>query len=215
MVALNGGKPELMNIFDMLRAFISFREDVVTRRTKYTLRLAIANGAKILVDTSLAYEVFPKQAAPGALQAAAMGKGKASELLAELGVDPGRKRMADRLAEDGEVLGHGGLHEAGSERRSTLAVRRRRTTPRPTRPKSNPSLAGLAWAVCPGMKHLLPERIDPVVCTHRLHRGVAGNPSLLDGRPDKLGRPSKKEIPCVCEQVTSHPSCVRKRSARA
>ncbi len=35
MVALNGGKPEQMTLLDMLRAFVSFREEVVSRRTKY------------------------------------------------------------------------------------------------------------------------------------------------------------------------------------
>ncbi len=40
MVALNGGKPEQMTLLDMLRAFVSFREDVVSRRTKYLLRKA-------------------------------------------------------------------------------------------------------------------------------------------------------------------------------
>jgi DNA gyrase subunit A len=29
MVALNGGKPEQMNLLDMLRAFVSFREEVI------------------------------------------------------------------------------------------------------------------------------------------------------------------------------------------
>jgi DNA gyrase subunit A len=35
MVALNGGKPEQMTLLDMLRAFVSFREEVVSRRTKF------------------------------------------------------------------------------------------------------------------------------------------------------------------------------------
>ncbi|WP_375644193.1 DNA gyrase subunit A, partial [Bartonella sp. AP83NXGY] len=35
MVALNGGKPEQMTLLDMLRAFVAFREEVVSRRTKY------------------------------------------------------------------------------------------------------------------------------------------------------------------------------------
>ena len=40
VVALNGGKPEQLTLLDMLRAFVSFREDVVSRRTKYLLRKA-------------------------------------------------------------------------------------------------------------------------------------------------------------------------------
>ena len=53
MVALNGGKPELMNLIDMLKAFISFREDVVTRRTKYLLRKA-RERAHVLVGLAIA-----------------------------------------------------------------------------------------------------------------------------------------------------------------
>jgi DNA gyrase subunit A len=40
MVALNGGRPELMTLRDMLTAFVEFRETVVTRRTKYLLNKA-------------------------------------------------------------------------------------------------------------------------------------------------------------------------------
>ncbi len=37
MVALNGGRPELMNLKDLLEAFVDFREEVVSRRTKFLL----------------------------------------------------------------------------------------------------------------------------------------------------------------------------------
>jgi DNA gyrase subunit A len=40
MVALNGGRPELMTLKDLIRAFIDFREEVVSRRTKYLLNKA-------------------------------------------------------------------------------------------------------------------------------------------------------------------------------
>src|SRR5207253_1934636 len=35
MVALDGGRPLVMNLSDLLRSFIQFREEVVSRRTKY------------------------------------------------------------------------------------------------------------------------------------------------------------------------------------
>ncbi|MFO1114170.1 MAG: DNA gyrase subunit A [Beijerinckiaceae bacterium] len=44
MIALNGGKPEMLNLKDVLRAFIDFREDVVTRRTKHRLNKARDNA---------------------------------------------------------------------------------------------------------------------------------------------------------------------------
>ncbi len=53
MVALNGGKPEQMTLIDMLRAFVSFREEVVSRRTKYLLRKA-RERAHVLVGLAIA-----------------------------------------------------------------------------------------------------------------------------------------------------------------
>jgi len=44
MIALNGGRPELLTLPDVLRAFIDFRETVVTRRTKYRLAKARDNA---------------------------------------------------------------------------------------------------------------------------------------------------------------------------
>ncbi|HXY57949.1 MAG TPA: DNA gyrase subunit A, partial [Methylocystis sp.] len=40
MIALNGGRPEMLTLFDVLRAFVDFREAVVTRRTKFRLAKA-------------------------------------------------------------------------------------------------------------------------------------------------------------------------------
>ncbi|MBM3561788.1 MAG: DNA gyrase subunit A [Alphaproteobacteria bacterium] len=44
MIALNGGRPELMTLHDVLRAFVDFRETVVTRRTKFRLAKARDNA---------------------------------------------------------------------------------------------------------------------------------------------------------------------------
>lgn len=40
MVALNGGRPELMTLKDLIQAFVDFREEVVSRRTKFLLNKA-------------------------------------------------------------------------------------------------------------------------------------------------------------------------------
>jgi DNA gyrase subunit A len=53
MVALNGGKPEVMNLLDMLKAFVAFREDVISRRTKFLLNKA-RDRAHILVGLGIA-----------------------------------------------------------------------------------------------------------------------------------------------------------------
>nr|WP_310619849.1 DNA gyrase subunit A [Pseudovibrio sp. M1P-2-3] len=53
IVALNGGRPEQMQLMDMLRAFIAFREEVVNRRTKFLLNKA-RDRAHVLVGLAVA-----------------------------------------------------------------------------------------------------------------------------------------------------------------
>jgi DNA gyrase subunit A len=53
MLALNGGRPELMTLRQMLQAFQRFREEVVARRTKFELNKA-RNRAHVLIGLALA-----------------------------------------------------------------------------------------------------------------------------------------------------------------
>ncbi|MGB1068354.1 MAG: DNA gyrase subunit A [Henriciella sp.] len=53
MLALNGGRPEQLNLRQILTAFIRFREEVVARRTKYELNKA-RDRAHVLVGLALA-----------------------------------------------------------------------------------------------------------------------------------------------------------------
>ncbi|KKC39446.1 DNA gyrase subunit A [Devosia epidermidihirudinis] len=52
-VALNGGKPQLMNLKEILEAFLTFREEVVTRRARFLLNKA-RDRAHILVGLAVA-----------------------------------------------------------------------------------------------------------------------------------------------------------------
>jgi len=52
-VALNGGKPEQLNLRQILKAFVDFREEVVSRRTKFLLNKA-RDRAHILVGLVIA-----------------------------------------------------------------------------------------------------------------------------------------------------------------
>ncbi len=52
-VCLTGGRPEIMNLKDLLQAFITFREEVVTKRTKFLLTKA-RDRAHILVGLAIA-----------------------------------------------------------------------------------------------------------------------------------------------------------------
>jgi DNA gyrase subunit A len=53
MVALIGGRPEQLNLKDLIRAFTDFREEVVGRRTKFLLRKA-RERAHVLVGLAIA-----------------------------------------------------------------------------------------------------------------------------------------------------------------
>ena len=53
MVALNGGKPQLLNLMEVLNAFVHFREEVVSRRTKFLLNKA-RERAHVLVGLAIA-----------------------------------------------------------------------------------------------------------------------------------------------------------------
>ena len=53
MVALDAGRPQLMNLRDFLTLFVAFREQVVTRRTKFLLNKA-RDRAHILVGLAIA-----------------------------------------------------------------------------------------------------------------------------------------------------------------
>ena len=53
LVALNGGRPEQLNLKDMISAFTAFREEVVSRRTKFLLGKA-RDRAHVLVGLAIA-----------------------------------------------------------------------------------------------------------------------------------------------------------------
>ncbi len=55
MLAINGGRPMMMNLKDIISTFIEFREEVIRRRTIYRLNKA-RNRAHVLVGLAIAVE---------------------------------------------------------------------------------------------------------------------------------------------------------------
>ncbi len=53
MIALNGGRPEMLNLRDIILAFNAFREETVSRRTKFLLTKS-RNRAHVLVGLAIA-----------------------------------------------------------------------------------------------------------------------------------------------------------------
>ena len=52
-LALNGGRPEVLNLRDLIAAFVGFREEVITRRTRFELAKA-RERAHVLVGLAIA-----------------------------------------------------------------------------------------------------------------------------------------------------------------
>jgi len=111
MIALNGGRPQMLNLRDFLTAFIDFREEVVTRRTKYLLNKA-RESAHVQVGLAIAVANIDEvirliRTSPDAAAAreALMGRdwpAKDMAPLIELIADPRHKLNADvsyRLSE--------------------------------------------------------------------------------------------------------------------
>ncbi|MFY8153569.1 MAG: DNA gyrase subunit A, partial [Hyphomicrobiales bacterium] len=111
MVALNGGKPEVMNLKDMVAAFVDFREQVIERRTKYLLMKA-RERAHVLCGLAIAVanideviRIIRTSADPNSAREALMGRDwPASDIapLIRLVDDPAHPMNADgtyRLSE--------------------------------------------------------------------------------------------------------------------
>jgi DNA gyrase subunit A len=126
MIALNGGRPELMTLHDVLRAFVDFRETVVTRRTKFRLNKA-RDSAHLQVGLAIAVANIDEvirliRTSPDATAAreALMGRdwpAKDMAPLVELIADP-----RHRLSDDGAIR----LSEA--QARAILDLRLQRLT---------------------------------------------------------------------------------------
>ena len=112
IVALIGGRPEQLNLKDMIRAFTDFREEVIGRRTKFLLRKA-RDRAHVLVGLAIAVAnideviaLIRKAPDPAAAREQLMAKdwpAKDVIPLVELVADPRHKVSAEgtyRLSED-------------------------------------------------------------------------------------------------------------------
>jgi hypothetical protein len=82
------------------QGYFSHRAPRVEERTRYTLRLAVADGSKILCDTAIEYEVFPALPALGGVRVSLIGAGKAQKLVRELGGRPAAKVPSVFLVDD-------------------------------------------------------------------------------------------------------------------
>ncbi len=82
------------------QGFFTHNAPWVMKRTRYVLRVALADGEKILRDTDVEFEVFPPLPPLGQVPAKVLGTGKAGQLLQELGGRPAAGAPAVFLVED-------------------------------------------------------------------------------------------------------------------
>ena len=104
MLAINGGRPEQMNLRDFINAFTAFREEVVTRRTKFLLGKS-RDRAHVLVGLAIAVanideviRVIRTSPTPAEAKEHLMGRdwpAKDMAPLIELIADPRHKLNAD------------------------------------------------------------------------------------------------------------------------
>ncbi|MGE0749190.1 MAG: DNA gyrase subunit A [Variibacter sp.] len=103
VVALDGGRPLVMTLKDMLRAFVAFREDVVSRRTKYLLGKA-RDRAHTLVGLAIAVanideviRIIRSARDPNEAREALMARDWPAEKVADLValIDDPRHRLSD------------------------------------------------------------------------------------------------------------------------
>jgi len=126
MLALNGGRPELMTLRDVIVAFVAFREEVITRRTTYLLNKA-RQRAHILVGLLVAVANIDEiialiRAAPDPATARA-GLVERRWPAAEVGP------VLALLGEEGRGLGADGLYQLSDEQaRAILDLRLQRLT---------------------------------------------------------------------------------------
>ncbi len=112
MLALNGGKPQQMGLKDIIAAFVTFREEVIDRRTKYLLARA-RERAHVLVGLAVAVanldtiiKLIREASDPAEARAGLVNRAWPAEIIRpmiELVADPGRGIDADgnyRMSEE-------------------------------------------------------------------------------------------------------------------
>ncbi len=126
MLALNGGRPEQLNLKEIIAAFIAYREEVITRRTVHLLRKA-RERAHVLVGLAIAVanidamiEIIRNAADPAAAREGLVARpwpaGDVTVLIERIG-EPGRAIAAD-----------GSYHLSDEQARAILDLRLQRLT---------------------------------------------------------------------------------------
>lgn len=125
MLALDGGKPRLMGLKDVLEAFIAFREEVILRRSRFELNKARDRG-HILVGLVIAVANIDAVIAliRGAPDAAAAREALMAAQWNAADVEP----LLALIHDDGNVVVHGKVRLTEAQARGILELRLQRLT---------------------------------------------------------------------------------------
>jgi DNA gyrase subunit A len=133
MVALVDGQPRLLNLKDLIEAFVSHRREVVTRRTVFELRKARERGhvleglAVALSNVDEVIELIKRAPSPAEAKRGLMGRPWPSELVAAMvGTAGAQFRPADLAEEYG--LKADGYHLSDEQAQAIIDLQLRRLT---------------------------------------------------------------------------------------
>lgn len=126
MLALNGGRPEQMNLRQMILAFLEFREEVIARRSKFDLAKARAR-AHILVG--LATAVANIDEIISIIRHSANPKAAKENLLAKTWPAKSMSSLIDLIADPrSKIMANGDIQLTDEQARAILELRLHRLT---------------------------------------------------------------------------------------
>ncbi len=125
MLALNGGRPQLMNLRDVLTAFIAFREEVISRRTQFLLNKA-RDRAHVLIGLAIAVANIDEVIA--VIRAAADPNIAREELMKRDWNAADVEPLLALVEDSGNVLAGGKIKFTEAQARAILELRLQRLT---------------------------------------------------------------------------------------
>jgi DNA gyrase subunit A len=134
MVALVEGQPRLLNLKELLEAFIAHRREVVTRRTVYELRQARSRGhvleglAVALSNVDEVIELIKKAPSPAEAKRGLMRRAWASELVKSLAGNLSAAQFRPEGLADVYGLKQDGYHLSEEQAQAILDLRLQRLT---------------------------------------------------------------------------------------
>ena len=147
MLALNGGRPELLNLKKVITAFISFREEVIARRTQFLLTKA-RDRAHVLIGLAIAVANIDEIIA--VIRASADPHIAKDELMRREWKAADVRSLLELVEDSGNILNGDKIQFTEAQARAILELRLQRLTGL-EREKIDGELGGLAVEIKHGL----------------------------------------------------------------